>query len=125
MLRDISQRKAAEEQLKAANEKLRELAATDALTGLANRRSFEVALERECRRAERNNQPISVLMLDVDNFKKYNDCYGHQRGDECLREVGQTILSAFHRPGDLAARYGGEEFVVQFAGISVVAFSSV
>jgi diguanylate cyclase (GGDEF)-like protein/PAS domain S-box-containing protein len=112
VLRDISQRKAAEEELKAANGKLRELAATDALTGLANRRSFEIALERECRRAERTEQPISVLMIDIDSFKKYNDCYGHQNGDQCLRAVAQAVLRAFRRPGDLAARYGGEEFAI-------------
>jgi diguanylate cyclase (GGDEF)-like protein/PAS domain S-box-containing protein len=112
VLRDISQRKVAEEELKVANERLRELAATDALTGLANRRSFDVALERECLRAERSDQPISLVMIDIDNFKKYNDCYGHQDGDDCLRQVAQAILHAFRRPGDLAARYGGEEFAI-------------
>jgi diguanylate cyclase (GGDEF)-like protein/PAS domain S-box-containing protein len=112
VLRDISKRKAAEEELQAANAKLQELAATDALTGLANRRSFDLALERECRRAERAGQPISVLMIDIDKFKAFNDSYGHQEGDNCLRQVAQAILQAFRRPGDLAARYGGEEFAI-------------
>jgi diguanylate cyclase (GGDEF)-like protein/PAS domain S-box-containing protein len=112
VLRDISKRKAAEEELQAANAKLQELAATDSLTGLANRRSFDLALERECRRAERSEQPISVLMIDIDKFKSYNDFYGHQDGDNCLRQVAQAVLQAFRRPGDLAARYGGEEFAI-------------
>jgi diguanylate cyclase (GGDEF)-like protein/PAS domain S-box-containing protein len=112
VLRDISKRKAVEEDLQAANEKLRELAATDSLTGLANRRSFDNASERECRRAERAGQPISMLLIDIDNFKNYNDRYGHQEGDHCLRQVAQAIFQAFRRPGDLAARYGGEEFAI-------------
>jgi diguanylate cyclase (GGDEF)-like protein/PAS domain S-box-containing protein len=116
VLRDISQRKAAEEALQAANEQLRELATTDALTGLTNRRSFDIALERECRRAERAGQPISLAMIDVDRFKNYNDLYGHQQGDECLKKVAHAILQAFHRPGDLAARYGGEEFAIILPG---------
>jgi len=112
ILRDISQRKVAEMELETANGKLRELAATDSLTGLANRRSFDIALERECRRAERAGQSISLLVIDIDKFKAYNDCYGHQQGDNCLRQVAQAIWRAFRRPGDLAARYGGEEFAV-------------
>jgi diguanylate cyclase (GGDEF)-like protein/PAS domain S-box-containing protein len=112
VLRDVGERKAAEEALQAANEKLHALSVTDALTGLSNRRSFENALERECRRAERAAQPISVVMIDIDKFKNYNDTYGHQEGDACLKQVAQALLRAFRRPGDLAARYGGEEFAV-------------
>ena len=112
VLRDISQRKAAEQQLEAANARLQSLAATDALTGLANRRSFDIALERESRRAVRAGQELSLLFIDVDKFKDYNDCYGHQAGDECLRTVAQAILQTFRRPGDLSARYGGEEFAI-------------
>jgi diguanylate cyclase (GGDEF)-like protein/PAS domain S-box-containing protein len=112
VLRDISKRKAAEEALQAANEKLHALSVTDALTGLSNRRSFDNALDRECRRAERAGQPISVVMIDIDKFKNYNDTYGHQQGDKCLKQVAQALLRAFRRPGDLASRYGGEEFAV-------------
>jgi diguanylate cyclase (GGDEF)-like protein/PAS domain S-box-containing protein len=112
IIRDISARKAAEEALQVDNDQLRGLATTDSLTELPNRRSFDTALEREYRRAERAGQPISVVMIDIDNFKAYNDAYGHQQGDTCLRRVAQTIQNAFRRPGDLAARYGGEEFAV-------------
>jgi diguanylate cyclase (GGDEF)-like protein/PAS domain S-box-containing protein len=112
VLRDISARKAAEEQLRAANATLQSLAATDGLTGLANRRSFDIAIERESRRAARAGEPLSLLLIDIDQFKKYNDRYGHQAGDECLRVVAHAILQTFRRPGDLAARYGGEEFAV-------------
>jgi diguanylate cyclase (GGDEF)-like protein/PAS domain S-box-containing protein len=112
VLRDISARKAAEEKLEAANARLQSLAATDGLTGLANRRSFDIALERECRRTARARQPLSLLMIDVDKFKDFNDGYGHQAGDECLRSVAQAIMQTFRRPGDLAARYGGEEFAI-------------
>jgi diguanylate cyclase (GGDEF)-like protein len=98
--------------LRAANERLRRLAAIDSLTGLANRRTFDDALEREWRRCQRGGKPLSVLMIDVDCFKRYNDHYGHTRGDACLIEVATAIRSCVHRPFDLAARYGGEEFVV-------------
>jgi diguanylate cyclase (GGDEF)-like protein/PAS domain S-box-containing protein len=112
VLRDISQQKAAEQQLERAIADLRSLAATDALTGLANRRSFDVALERESRRAARAGQRLSLLFIDIDKFKDYNDSYGHPAGDECMREVARTILQTFRRPGDLSARYGGEEFAI-------------
>jgi diguanylate cyclase (GGDEF)-like protein/PAS domain S-box-containing protein len=112
VLRDVSKRKAAEEALHAANETLQQLASTDGLTGLSNRRTFDNALERECRRAERAAQQVALVLIDVDRFKNYNDHYGHQQGDNCLRQVAQSVVSTFRRPGDLAARYGGEEFVV-------------
>jgi diguanylate cyclase (GGDEF)-like protein/PAS domain S-box-containing protein len=112
VLRDVSKRKAAEEALQAANETLQQLASTDGLTGLSNRRTFDNALKRECRRAERAGQQVALVMIDVDRFKNYNDHYGHQQGDDCLRQVAQTVVTTFRRPGDLAARYGGEEFVV-------------
>ena len=88
------------------------LAMTDGLTGLANRRAFDEALEREWRRAWREKLPISLLLLDLDNFKGVNDSYGHQVGDECLRIVGETLQSIVRRPGDVVARYGGEEMAV-------------
>lgn len=91
---------------------LEELATTDELTGLANRRKFDDVLEFEWRRAERENTPFSLLMLDTDLFKAYNDTYGHQAGDEALRGIADCIRAGINRPADLAARYGGEEFAV-------------
>jgi diguanylate cyclase (GGDEF)-like protein len=88
----------------------------DTLTGLPNRRSFDETVEREMRRAMRIGQPISVVMVDIDHFKDYNDCYGHPAGDECLRLVGHTIRGCLRREGELAARYGGEEIVVLLPG---------
>lgn len=88
------------------------LAVTDGLTGLANRRMFDKQLETEWVRASRERSPVSLLLVDVDQFKAYNDIYGHQAGDECLRTIARTIASAARRPGDLVARYGGEELVV-------------
>jgi diguanylate cyclase (GGDEF)-like protein len=100
-----------------ANRKLTELSVTDGLTGLANRRRFDEVLLREWHRARRERGSVSLLMLDVDWFKHYNDAYGHQAGDAVLQRVGQVLRQAFQRPGDLAARYGGEEFAVILAGL--------
>ena len=97
-------------QLEEANTKLQQLSELDPLTGIANRRRFEETLEREWRRASRDNRPLSLVMIDIDYFKDYNDAYGHQLGDECLRRVATEIREAITRPGDLVARYGGEEF---------------
>jgi diguanylate cyclase (GGDEF)-like protein len=82
------------------------------LTGLANRRHFEKALEREFRLARRKGTSLGLVMLDADHFKKYNDLYGHPAGDRCLRMIDGAIESGLRRPGDLASRYGGEEFAV-------------
>ncbi len=125
-MRDISTRKAAEDQLAAANRRLEALAGQDGLTGLANRRTFDDALEREHRRAMRDRTRLAMIMIDVDRFKPFNDSYGHPAGDEALRSVGQRILEALRRPGDIAARYGGEEFAVLLpnmdeAGAAVIA----
>jgi diguanylate cyclase (GGDEF)-like protein len=90
---------------------LQQLLSTDSLTGIANRRRFDDAFEREWRRCRRAGAPLSLLMIDVDHFKPYNDLYGHQQGDDCLRQVAQLLLEEMGRPGDLLARYGGEEFV--------------
>lgn len=98
--------------LEETNLNLEILTATDGLTHIANRRSFDRALEREWSRQTRTESPLSLLMLDVDYFKKFNDHYGHQRGDECLRQVAKAIEQFARRPGDLAARYGGEEFAL-------------
>jgi diguanylate cyclase (GGDEF)-like protein len=84
----------------------------DGLTGLANRRRFDEVLDQECRRARREGAPLALIMTDVDFFKKYNDNYGHQGGDECLRRVASVLAESARRPADLAARYGGEEFAV-------------
>lgn len=100
------------EQLYKANHDLTLLAHQDGLTGLANRRSFDVTLQNEWQRALRDHLPLSIVMLDIDHFKRYNDGYGHQAGDECLALVANAIRSALHRPADFAARYGGEEFVI-------------
>ncbi|MFL6710244.1 MAG: diguanylate cyclase domain-containing protein [Massilia sp.] len=98
--------------LAAANEQLAALSMTDAMTGIANRRRFDEALERELQRASRAGTPLALLMIDVDFFKKYNDHYGHQQGDACLRSVAMLLQSHARRAGDLAARYGGEEFTL-------------
>jgi diguanylate cyclase (GGDEF)-like protein len=90
---------------------LRNLLSTDTLTGIANRRRFDDALAREWRRCRRGGLPVSLLMIDVDHFKAYNDQFGHQRGDACLRRVAQLLGEGIRRPGDLVARYGGEEFL--------------
>ncbi|MBS7663232.1 diguanylate cyclase [Pseudomonas lalucatii] len=97
--------------LKFQADRLREMAFVDGLTGIANRRQFEERLELEFRRSRRNGSALALLMIDVDFFKPYNDRYGHQAGDECLRRVASLLKASMSRPGDLAARYGGEEFV--------------
>ncbi|MFN4014711.1 MAG: diguanylate cyclase domain-containing protein [Reyranella sp.] len=93
-------------------EKLASLATRDGLTGLANRRHFDDMLQQEWRRAERAGNAVSLLMMDVDNFKKFNDQYGHQTGDACLKALAKVFAAEARRPADLAARYGGEEFVL-------------
>jgi len=104
-LRDMTDQKRAEAALKT-------LAASDGLTGLANRRSFDQTLTMEWTRAERTRKPLSLLLVDVDYFKLYNDLHGHQKGDECLRAVASIIGETALRPADLSARYGGEEFAI-------------
>ena len=102
-------------QLNQANQELQRLSMTDGLTGIANRRMFDEALGREWRRCLRLHKPMSIVMLDVDFFKKYNDRYGHLEGDDCLRAVASELARSAPRPGDLVARYGGEEFVMILA----------
>jgi len=92
------------------NEQLSQLSQTDSLTGIANRRHFDLAINAEWRRSNRSKKPVSLLMLDIDCFKAYNDTKGHQAGDDCLIEVAKIISARTQRAGDLVARYGGEEF---------------
>jgi diguanylate cyclase (GGDEF)-like protein len=96
----------------AAEEKLEELATTDALTGLRNRRKFDASIESEWRRAMRQKRPLALLMIDADHFKTFNDTFGHQAGDEVLIGIAICISDSVHRASDCAARYGGEEFAV-------------
>jgi diguanylate cyclase (GGDEF)-like protein len=102
-------------QLEVANTALEEMATVDPVTGLANRRRFDVFFQQEWQRSRRTQQPLSLLMLDIDHFKAFNDRYGHQRGDECIQQVASVLRAAAHRPADLACRYGGEEFTVVLA----------
>jgi diguanylate cyclase (GGDEF)-like protein/PAS domain S-box-containing protein len=134
---DVTEQKVLEQKLENAsrhvqeiNKELQIMAHTDELTGLSNRRELERTLKLEFGRSVREQQPISLIMIDLDFFKNYNDCYGHVAGDECLRAVASAIKGALHRSTDLATRYGGEEFAVVlsntgFAGTSIVAESIV
>ena len=99
------------ESLLAVNMQLQQLSRADVLTGVANRRHFHEYMQQVWERALKDRRPVSVLMLDVDHFKLYNDRYGHPEGDECLRQVAQSITQSLRRPDDFVARYGGEEFV--------------
>jgi diguanylate cyclase (GGDEF)-like protein/PAS domain S-box-containing protein len=92
--------------------RLRELAAVDGLTGTANRRAFDTALLHEWARAARERKPLSLVIVDIDHFKQYNDHYGHLAGDDCLKRIAAAMVESARRPGDLAARYGGEEFAI-------------
>ncbi len=98
--------------LKLAADQLRREAHTDRLTGLANRRALDEALAREWARARRTRQPLSVLLIDIDHFKRYNDHFGHLGGDDCLTAVARTLQACTSRPADLVARFGGEEFAL-------------
>jgi diguanylate cyclase (GGDEF)-like protein len=108
-----------EEELKRANVRLSDLAATDGLTGIANKRQFDEQMDSEWRRACRIGEPVALIALDVDHFKKFNDHYGHLAGDECLQRVATILKRACRRPGDIAARTGGEEFSVLLPGAHI------
>jgi diguanylate cyclase (GGDEF)-like protein len=109
-IRDVSGTVERERRLLDHAESLRARSYVDGLTGIANRRYFDVALDRELRRAQRLGGKLSLLLTDIDSFKAYNDHFGHQAGDTCLSAVAQALASRLKRPADVAARYGGEEF---------------
>jgi len=112
LYRDITERKIAELALEQANQALNRLAHFDGLTQIANRRRFDHALSSEWLRMKREGKDIGLILADIDYFKQFNDIYGHQAGDDCLRSVASTLSSLVHRPADVVARYGGEEFVI-------------
>jgi len=109
---DISERKTTEEKLIVLQKELEELSFKDGLTGIPNRRMFNSIIETEWANALRNHQPLSLIMIDIDYFKQYNDHYGHIQGDDCLRRVAQVLSAAATRARDFLARFGGEEFVL-------------
>jgi diguanylate cyclase (GGDEF)-like protein len=116
---DLTRRKRDERNLREMASRLQLLASTDGLTGIGNRRAFDAALARETTIAARNNQPLSVLLVDIDWFKSFNDQYGHLVGDRCLRAIAHTLRDVIKGPSDLVARYGGEEFVALLPGVAV------
>ncbi len=109
---DISERKKTEQELLKLQKDLEVLSFQDGLTGVANRRMFDSIMDVEWLNARRNRQPLSLILLDIDFFKQYNDHYGHLQGDDCLRTVAQALEGVATRPRDLLARFGGEEFVL-------------
>jgi diguanylate cyclase (GGDEF)-like protein/PAS domain S-box-containing protein len=108
---DISERKRSEQDVIRLQKELEALSFEDGLTGIANRRMFDSDLETRFRSAQRSGRPLSLIMLDIDHFKQFNDHYGHIQGDDCLRTVANALKGLIERPDDLVARYGGEEFV--------------
>lgn len=109
--RDITERKKTEQALAELTRSLESLSVTDSLTGLANRRHFDTVMDKEFGRHVRSGGKLSLVMMDIDHFKAFNDTYGHLKGDDCLREVGRVLRECISRAADVAARYGGEEFV--------------
>ena len=108
-----------QQELEIRNAELQRLSSVDGLTGIANRRHFDERLDQEWKRAMRENLSLSLVLIDVDFFKPFNDNYGHQLGDDCLRMVASALAGALHRPADFVARYGGEEFVVVLPGTDI------
>jgi diguanylate cyclase (GGDEF)-like protein len=113
------------QKLEEVNQTLQRLASVDGLTQVANRRCFDEALVHEWQRISRELGTLSLILVDIDYFKRYNDTYGHLAGDKCLKQVAQSISKAVHRPADLVARYGGEEFVVLLPGTTLAGANQV
>ena len=122
---DISERKTTEEKLIVLQKELEELSFKDGLTGIPNRRMFNSIIETEWANALRNHQPLSLIMIDIDYFKQYNDYYGHIQGDDCLRRVAQVLSAAATRARDFLARFGGEEFVLVLPETDVEAAKNI
>ena len=122
---DIGERKRTEEHLLALQKQLEEFSYKDGLTGISNRRMFDSVMEVEWANAQRAHRPLSLILLDIDFFKQFNDHYGHIRGDDCLRQVAEVLGQAATRPRDCLARYGGEEFVLVLPETDAVAAQKV
>ena len=122
---DISERKKTEERLLGLQKQLEDFSFRDGLTGVPNRRKFDAVLDEEWDQARRHTQPLSLILIDIDFFKQYNDHYGHVQGDDCLKRVGAALAAVAHRPRDLLARYGGEEFVLVLPATDEAAARSV
>jgi len=110
---------AAMEQLRVANDQLQLLSTTDGLTQIGNRAFFDTTIANELRRAERQQSPVAIILLDIDHFKRINDTHGHLAGDACLRALADLLRPRIHRAGDILARYGGEEFVIALMGVDL------
>lgn len=122
---DITDRKRQEQELLRVQRELEVLSYQDELTRIPNRRMFEMVLEREWQSARRNRRPLSLVLIDVDHFKAYNDRLGHLAGDDCLRRVTELLSSVAQRPRDLVGRYGGEEFVVLLPEVELESARSI
>lgn len=125
LIRQLRARMSMETELRRVHGLVRDMALTDSLTGLGNRRRLDLALAEEIARARRLNTSLTLIMLDVDYFKRFNDRYGHSAGDECLRQVGQAIAGTLQRQTDLAVRYGGEEFTILLPDTSAAAAAKI
>jgi len=122
---DISERKETEQKLLDLQKELEDLSFKDGLTGIYNRRMFDSIIEQEWLQSHRNKQPLSVLLIDIDFFKQFNDLYGHIKGDDCLRQVAETLSDAATRARDFFARFGGEEFVMVLPEADALAVQKV